>query len=325
VGRPWLAHYLFPFPNQMGMWTNFKSPLEWDVFAVNTYLLIGIMFWYVGMIPDLATLRDRAKSKLAQILYGIFAMGWVGSARQWQNYEKACLLLAGVATPAVFSTAGIVSLDFSTSNLTGWHSTFFPPFFIAGAIFSGFALCLNLLILVRSVFKIKNLVTDRHIDICAKFILFMSWGMAYFYIIELFVVNYSGSRYEEFWNTNRIFGPNGWAFWTIIVCNLIVPQTFWITKFRKNMLWLFLAAIIINVGMWLERFLLIVGSLSRTYLPGSWGHYTPTFWDVSTFIGSIGLFFFLFCLFVKFLPIINIAEVKTVMPQASPHHKHKHS
>lgn len=319
IGRPWFAYWLFPLPNQMNMWTNFKSPLEWDVFAVNTYLTIGLIFWYVGMIPDLATLRDHSKNKIAKIIYGIFALGWIGSARQWVNYERACILLAGIATPAVFSTAGIVSLDFATSILPGWHSTFFPPYFIAGAIFSGFCLCLNLLIMVRSIFNFKDLVTDRHIDICAKFILFTSIIMAYVYVIEFFTIYYSGSPYEKFWNWNRINGPYGWAYWGMVICNIAIPQTFWFQKARKNLVWLFVAALLINFGMWLERFVLIVTTLSRTFIPSSWGYFMPTFWDLATFLGSVGLFFHLFCLFVRFLPMVNMAETKTMLPQADPH------
>lgn len=320
IGRPWFAYWLFPLPNQMDMWTNFKSPLEWDVFAVNTYLSIGVIFWYVGMIPDFATLRDYTKNKVARFAYGILALGWRGSARHWVNYERACILLAGIATPAVFSTAGIVSLDFSTSILPGWHSTFFPPYFIAGAIFSGFCLCLNLLIMVRSIFKFKDLVTDRHIDICAKFILFTSIVMAYVYVVEFFTIFYSGNDYERFWNWNRINGPYGWAYWLMVICNILIPQTFWVKKWRRNVIWLFIAAILINFGMWLERFVLIVTTLSRTFLPSAWGYFTPSFWDLATFLGSVGLFFHLFCLFVRFLPMVNMAEVKSVMPQADPHH-----
>lgn len=319
IGRPWFAYWLFPIPNQMNMWTNFKSPLEWDVFAVNTYLSIGLIFWYVGMIPDLATLRDYSKNKFAKIAYGIFAMGWTGSARQWVNYERACILLAGIATPAVFSTAGIVSLDFATSILPGWHSTFFPPYFIAGAIFSGFCLCLNLLIMVRSIFNFKDLVTDRHIDICAKFILFTSIIMGYVYVIEFFTIYYSGNPYEKFWNWNRINGPYGWAYWAMVICNIAIPQTFWFKKARKNLVWLFVAALLINFGMWLERFVLIVTTLSRTFVPSSWGYFMPTFWDLATFLGSVGLFFHLFCLFVRFLPMVNMAETKTMLPQSDPH------
>jgi molybdopterin-containing oxidoreductase family membrane subunit len=321
VGRPWFAYWLFPLPNQMDIWTNFKSPLEWDVFAVNTYLLVGLIFWYVAMIPDLATLRDRAKNRLAQIIYGIFAVGWRGSARHWLHYEKATLLLAGIATPTVFSTAGVVSLDFATAILPGWHSTFFPPYFLIGAIFSGFSLCLNLIIMVRSVFNFKHLITEHHINICAKFILFMSCFMAYIYIVELFTIFYSGNPYEEAWNYNRIFGPYGWAFWVMLFGNVIVPQTFWFKRCRQNMLWLFLAAILINVGMWLERYVLVVSTLSRTFLPSAWGVFSPSCWDILLLIGSFGLFFFLFTLFVRYFPIINMAEVKSVMPQAHRHQK----
>lgn len=319
IGRPWFAYWLFPLPNQMSLWPNFKSPLEWDVFAVNTYLSIGVIFWFVGMIPDLATLRDYSKNKYARMIYGIACMGWQGSARQWVNYERACILLAAIATPAVFSTAGIVSLDFATSILPGWHSTFFPPYFIAGAIFSGFCLCLNLLIMVRSIFNFKDLVTERHIEICAQFILFTSFVMAYVYVIEFFTIYYSGNPYERFWDWNRMHGPYAWAYWTMVFCNIAIPQTFWFKKLRTHVVWLFIAAIIINFGMWLERFVLIVTTLSRTFLTSSWGYFIPSFWDIATFIGSISLFFHLFCLFTRFLPMVNMAEVKTTLPQADPH------
>jgi len=319
TGRPWFAYWLFPLPNEMLLWPNFKSPLEWDVFAVNTYLMIGVIFWYVGMIPDFGTLRDYSKNKIAKIAYGICALGWQGSARQWVNYERACMMLAAIATPAVFSTAGIVSLDFATSIIPGWHSTFFPPYFIAGAIFSGFCLCLNLLIMVRSAFKFHDLVTNRHIEICAQFILFTSIIMGYVYVIEYFAIYYSGSAYEEFLAWNRANGPFAWAYWVMVICNIAIPQTFWFKKARNNIMWLFVAAILINIGMWLERFVLIVTTLSRTFLTSSWGYFTPTIWDVTTFVGSVCFFFFLFCLFVRYLPVVNMAEVKSVMPGSNPH------
>jgi Ni/Fe-hydrogenase subunit HybB-like protein len=315
IGRPWLAHWFFPLPNEMDLWPNFKSPLEWDVFALNTYLLIGLVFWYVGMIPDLATLRDRAKNKWSFFAYGIFALGWRGSARHWQHYEKTCLMLAGLATPTVFSTAGVVSLDFATSILPGWHSTMFPPYFLAGAIFSGLALCLNLLLIVRSIFKFHDIVTEHHIDICAKFLLFMSLVMSYFYLLELFAAYYSGNLFEAFWNANRVLGDYAWAFVISVVCNILIPQTFWFKKLRKNFLWLFLAAILINIGMWFERFVLVIGSLSKTFLPSSWSHFTPTLWEILLFIGSWSLFFHLFALFVRFLPMVNMSEVKSAMAE----------
>lgn len=318
TGRPWFAYWLFPFPNEMLLWPNFKSPLEWDVFAVNTYLLIGIIFWYVGMIPDFGTMRDYSKNKFAKLAYGFLALGWQGSARQWINYDRACLMLAAIATPTVFSTAGIVSLDFATAILPGWHSTFFPPYFIAGAIFSGFCLCLNLLIMVRKAFHFKDLVTDYHIEICAKFILFMSIIMAYVYLVEIFTAFYSANVYEEFVAWNRANGPSSWAYWSMIVCNIAIPQTFWFKRCRHSIWWLFIAAILINVGMWLERFVLIITTLNRTFLTSSWAQFIPTKWDFMTFIGSIGFFFFLFCLFVRYLPVVNMAEVKSVIPEADP-------
>ena len=324
VGRVWTAYWLFPIPNQMGAWPNFRSPLLWDVFAVSTYFTVSLLFWYTGLLPDLATLRDRAKSKIAQISYGFFALGWRGSNRHWSNYEKAYQILAGISTPLVLSVHTIVSFDFATSQLPGWHTTIFPPYFVAGAIFSGFAMVINLMIVARWVFKLENLVTMRHFENMAKIILLTGSLVGYAYAMEFFIAWYSGNPYETFAFTNRAFGPYAWAYWTMISCNVLSPQFFWFKKVRTNLWALFIICVFVNIGMWFERFVIIVTSLHRDFLPSSWAYFRPTFWDVATFIGSWGLFFTMFCLFVKFLPMVAIGEVKSVMPEADPHHGDHH-
>ena len=320
VGRIWLAYWLAPLPNQMAMWPNFRSPLLWDVFAVSIYGTTSLLFWYVGLIPDLATMRDRSKSKLAKVLYGIFAVGWRGSNRHWQHYEKAYLLLAALATPLVISVHTIVSFDFAVAQLPGWHTTIFPPYFVAGAIFSGFAMVLTLMIPLRAIFKWEHLITVRHLENMAKVILLTGSLVGYAYTLEFFIAWYGANEYEGFAFTNRAFGPYWWAYWTMVSCNVITPQIFWFKKMRTNVVVLFIASIFVNIGMWFERFVITVTSLHRDFMPSSWDYYSPTFWDVSTFVGSFGLFFTLFLLFIRFLPAIAIAEVKTVMPQADPHY-----
>jgi len=320
VGRVWTAYWLLPLPNQMDAWPNFRSPLLWDVFAVSTYGTVSLLFWYTGLIPDLATLRDRAKSTIARVAYGIFALGWRGSNRHWLNYEKAYQILAGISTPLVLSVHTIVSFDFATSQLPGWHTTVFPPYFVAGAIFSGFAMVINLMIIARWVFKLENIVTMRHFENMAKIILLTGSLVGYAYAMEFFIAWYSGNPYESFAFINRATGPYAWAYWTMVSCNVISPQLFWFKKIRTNLWALFIISIFVNIGMWFERFVIIVTSLHRDFLPSSWAYFTPTVWDVTTFIGSWGLFFTMFCLFVRFLPMVAIAEVKSVMPEADPHH-----
>jgi Ni/Fe-hydrogenase subunit HybB-like protein len=322
VGRAWLLYYVFPLPNQMEVWPNFRSPLLWDVFAVSIYGTVSLLFWYVGLLPDLATLRDRATTRARQIAYGIFALGWRGSARHWLHYERAYLFLAALATPLVLSVHSIVSFDFATSQLPGWHTTIFPPYFVAGAIFSGFAMVVTLMVFARKIFGLENLVTLRHFENMAKIMLATGMMVAYAYGIEFFTAWYSGNPYERFTFANRALGPYAWAYWTMVCCNLLVPQVFWFRKARRSIPVLLVASILINVGMWFERFVIIVTSLSRDFLPASWDYFTPTFWDVATFVGSFGLFFTLFGLFVRFLPMVAMAEVKTVLPAASPHHPH---
>jgi molybdopterin-containing oxidoreductase family membrane subunit len=319
VGRIWVIYWVFPIPNQMDVWPNFRSPLLWDVFAVSIYGTVSLLFWYVGLIPDLATVRDRAKTRLRRLIYGVFALGWRGSQRHWLHYEKAYLILAGLATPLVLSVHSIVSFDFAISQLPGWHTTIFPPYFVAGAIFSGFAMVITLMVIVRKVFKLEKLVTLRHFENMAKVILLTGSIVGYAYAMEFFIAWYSGNPYETFTFVNRAFGPYAWAYWIMITCNVLAPQIFWWKKARTSIPILFVVSIFVNIGMWFERFVITVTSLSRDFLPSSWGYYSPTFWDVATFLGSFGLFFTMFSLFVRFVPMVAMAEVKTVLPQASPH------
>ncbi|MBT5855590.1 polysulfide reductase NrfD [bacterium] len=324
VGRIWMAYFMFPIPNSMAMWPNFRSALLWDVFAVGTYFTVSLLFWYVGLLPDLATLRDRAKTKTKKIVYGLFALGWRGSSRQWHHYEKAYMILAAIATPLVLSVHSIVSFDFATSQLPGWHTTIFPPYFVAGAVFSGFAMVLTLLLIARQIFNMKELVTMRHLENMCKFILATGMMVGYAYAMEFFMAWYSGNPYEQFAFTNRAFGNYAWAYWIMVSCNVLSPQFFWFKRFRNNIKLMWVISIFVNIGMWFERFVITVTSLSRDFLPSSWGYYSPTFVDVCTFIGSFGLFFTLFLLFLKFLPMVAISEVKGVMPEANPHHKEAH-
>ena len=318
IGRAWVAYFMFPIPNQMAIWPNFRSPLLWDLFAFSTYFLTSLLFWYVGLIPDLATIRDRAKKKLSKIIYGIFALGWRGSARHWINYERAYLILAGIATPLVLSVHTIVSFDFAVSQLPGWHTTIFPPYFVAGAIFSGFALVLTLMIIARELYQLKNLVTIYHIETMNKFILATGSMVGYAYIMEFFIAWYSGNIYEKFAFVNRAFGPYSWAYWIMFSCNVFVPQLFWIRKIRRSILITFIISILVNIGMWFERFVITVTSLHRAYVPSAWGYYIPTWVDICMYLGTFGLFFTFFLLFLKFLPMIAISEIKAVMPEATP-------
>ncbi len=314
TGRPWFAVYwLLPYPNQMGMWPQFRSPLEWDVFAVGTYATVSALFWYVGMIPDLATLRDRATTKIRAILYGIFALGWRGSARHWSRYEKAYLLLAALATPLVLSVHSVVSFDFAVAQLPGWHTTIFPPYFVAGAIFSGFAMVLTLAIPARQYFGLKHLITPRHLDNMAKILLATGCMVGFAYAMEIFIAWYSQAEFEAFAFLNRLRGASAASYWTMVSCNVIIPQLLWIRKFRQNLAFLFGMSIIVNIGMWFERYVIITSSLSRDFLVGSWGQFIPTWVDLLTFLGSFGLFFTMFLLFVRYLPMVAMAEVKGVM------------
>jgi len=318
VGRIWLLYWVAPLPNSMLAWPNFRSPLLWDVFAVSIYGSVSLLFWYVGLIPDLATMRDRVSSKIGKFAYGVFALGWRGSTRHWRHYEVAYLLLAGLATPLVLSVHSVVSFDFAVSQLPGWHTTIFPPYFVAGAIFSGFGMVLTLMLISRVIFKMENIVTLHHIDNMAKVVLLTGSIVGYAYAMEFFVAWYSGSQYELFAFVNRATGPYASAYWTMVICNVVIPQVLWFQKVRHNIPALFIISIFVNIGMWFERYVIVI-TLTRDFLPSSWGHYSPTFWDVAALLGSFGLFFTLFSLFVRFLPMIAIAEVKTVIPEADPH------
>ena len=324
VGRAWLDYYLFPIPNQMLLWPNFRSPLVWDVFAVSTYFTVSLLFWYVGLVPDLATIRDRATTKARKIWYGIFALGWRGANRHWQHYEKAYLLLAALATPLVLSVHSIVSFDFAVSQLPGWHTTIFPPYFVAGAIFSGFAMVVTLMVLARELFGLKDLITMHHLECMNRIILATGTMVGYAYAMEFFTAWYSGNEYEAFAFVNRAFGPYAWAYWIMVSCNVISPQFFWFKKIRTSIKWMFVISIFVNIGMWFERFVITVTSLHRDFLPSSWGYFSPSWVDLCTLVGSFGLFFTLFLLFLKFLPMIAISEVKGVMPEANPHHGEAH-
>jgi Ni/Fe-hydrogenase subunit HybB-like protein len=322
MGRSWIGFYwLFPYPNTMGLWPNFKSPLIWDVFAVSTYATVSALFWYVGLIPDLATLRDRAQNQLVKVIYGFFAVGWRGSARHWANYEMAYLILAGLSTPLVLSVHTVVSFDFSAGIVPGWHATIFPPYFVAGAIYAGFAMVLTLAIPLRKAYGLEDFITLWHIENMAKVMLATSLIVAYGYSMEAFMAWYSGNTTERFMMWNRMFGPFGWSYWLLIFCNVIVINTLWIKKLRTNTVYLFVVSLIVGVGMWLERFVIIVTSLSRDFLPSSWGGYRGTPWDYSMFFGTIGLFLTLFFLFIRFLPTISIFEMRTLVPGATGEEK----
>ncbi|MFT4703712.1 MAG: Ni/Fe-hydrogenase subunit HybB-like protein [Bradymonadia bacterium] len=320
VGRIWVAYYMAPIPNSMAMWPNFRSPLLWDVFAVSIYGTVSLLFWYVGLIPDLATMRDKAKGSIGKFAYGLFSLGWRGSNRHWLHYERAYLILAALATPLVLSVHSIVSFDFAVAQLPGWHTTIFPPYFVAGAIFSGFAMVLTLMIPLRVLFKWEHLITIRHLENMAKVILLTGSLVGYAYAMEFFIAWYGANEYEQFAFINRAFGPYAWGYWTMVSCNVITPQIFWFKKARQSPIIIFIATIFVNIGMWFERFVITVSSLHRDFLPSSWEYYRPTIWDALTFAGSFGLFFTLFCLFIRFVPAIAISEVKAVMPEADPHY-----
>ncbi len=321
VGRIWVIWWVFPIPNQMAMWPQFRSPLLWDVFAVSAYFTVSLLFWYMGMIPDLATLRDRAKTKLKAISYGIFALGWRGSNRHWHRYERAYLLLAALATPLVLSVHSVVSFDFAVSQLPGWHTTIFPPYFVAGAIFGGFAMVVTLAIPARQLWGLKNFITMRHLENMNKIILVTGSMVGFAYMMELFIAWYSGAMYEWFAFRNRMFGQHAWAYWIMIFCNMVAPQLFWLKRCRTNILIMFFVVMCVNVGMWFERFVIVL-SLEMDFLPSSWGYFSPTWVDMLTLLGSFGMFLTLFLLFIRFLPVIAMAEVKAIMPQADPHHGH---
>ena len=312
MGRPWLFYWLLPYPDTMGTWPQFRSPLVWDVFAVSTYATISALFWFVGLIPDLATLRDRAKDRAARMIYGFLAMGWRGSAMHWHRYEMAYLLLAGLATPLVVSVHTVVSFDFTIATVPGWHSTIFPPYFVAGAIYSGFAMVLTLAIPLRQFYHLEDFITMRHLDNMAKILLATGLIVAYGYLMETFMAFYSGGNtYDRYMIVNRMTGPYAPIYWMLIACNIAIPlTTLWSAKVRQNVAALFVISLIVQTGMWLERFVIVVTSLHRDFMPSAWGMYYPTIWDWATYVGSIGLFLSLFFLFIRFLPMISIFEMR---------------
>jgi len=326
MGRPWLAYWVLPYPNPRGsLWVNFRSPLLWDVFAISVYFTLSLVFWYVGLVPDLATLRDRLPKSFKQRIYSWLSLGWDGSLRTWHRYETVYLILAGLATPLVLSVHSIVSFDFATSVLPGWHTTIFPPYFVAGAIFSGMAMVLTLMLVARKTMNLEGFLTRGHIDAMCKLVLATSWMVALAYVTEVFTAAYSGNPYEAFAFRNRALGPLAWGYWLMVLCNVLVPQLFWFRKLRRTPAVVFVVSILINVGMWFERFMIIVSSLHRDYVPASWASYTPTLIEIATLAGSFGLFFTAFLLFCRFLPVVAMAEVKSVLHDPHPTSAHPES
>jgi molybdopterin-containing oxidoreductase family membrane subunit len=313
LGRPWFAFWLFPYPSVTGLWPQFRSPLIWDFFAVSTYGAVSLIFWYIGLVPDLATLRDRATRPIAQIFYGLLSMGWRGDARHWVRYERLYFLLAALATPLVVSVHSVVSMDFAVGIAPGWHSTIFPPYFVAGALYSGFAMVLTIAIPLRKFYHLEDFVTRRHLDNMAKIMLASGLVVAYGYVMENFMAWYSGSAFEAFTVQDRLTGPYAPWYWALIAFNVVIPQLLWFRQVRANALLLFVLSLIVNTGMWIERFIIVVQSLSRDFMPSAWGLYSPTIWDIATFAGTIGLFFALMFLFIRFLPMISISEMRELL------------
>lgn len=325
TGRPWLAVYwLLPYPNQMQMWVNFRSPLLWDVFAVSTYGTVSALFWFLGLIPDLATVRNYVKGPVKKMAYWLTSLGWTGSNRAWHHYEVAYMILAGISTPLVLSVHTIVSFDFAVSVLPGWHTTIFPPYFVAGAVFSGFAMVMTLLIITREILDLKDYITLKHLDNMNKIILTTGMMVGYAYTMEFFIAWYSGNPYELSVFINRATGDYAWSYWAMFICNVVSPQVYWFKNLRRNIPLMFIISIFVNIGMWFERFTIISTSLHHDFLPGSWGYYSPTWVEVSIFAGTFGIFLTLFLLFAKFVPVIAISEVKAIMPTAQPHHHNEH-
>jgi molybdopterin-containing oxidoreductase family membrane subunit len=324
MGRLPLGYFILPYPNTRQLWVNFNSPLLWDVFAITTYLLVSILFWYMGLLPDIGTIRDKAKSKARKIIYGLLSFGWKGSARHWSRHESMSLILAGLAAPLVLSVHSIVSFDFATSVIPGWHTTIFPPYFVSGAIFSGFAMVLTLMLIARKAMNLEDYITVNHVESMNKIIIATGSIVGIAYITELFISWYSGSIYEKFTFFNRALGPYWWAYWIMMTCNVISPQLLWFRKLRRSVVFTFILSIFINIGMWFERFVIVVTSLHRDYLPSSWAMYKPTITEVAIFIGTLGIFFTCFLLFIRFFPVIAIAEVKSVLKSSGDNKKNKH-
>jgi len=321
AGRPWYAFWMFPYPSVMSIWPQFRSPLIWDVFAVSTYFTVSLLFWFVGLIPDLATLRDRSTSKVNQIIYGMLAMGWRGSARHWHRYQSAYLLLAGLATPLVLSVHTVVSFDFAIAIVPGWHTTIFPPYFVAGAIYSGFAMVITIAIPLRKAYGLEDFITMRHLENMAKVMLATGLIVAYGYFFEFFMSIYSGNKWDVFLVAQRLHGPYAHYYYALILCNILTPQLLWIQRIRTNVTILFLMSLVINIGMWLERFVIVVISLTRDFVPSAWGRYSATFWDYAVLVGTLGLFVGLLFLFVRVLPAISIAEMRELVAETSEEHK----
>jgi Ni/Fe-hydrogenase subunit HybB-like protein len=324
TGRPWLDYWMLPLPNQFGsLWVNFNSPLLWDVFAISTYFSVSLVFWYLGLIPDLATVRDRCVTPTRRFIYKILSFGWKGTARDWLRFEEVALVLAGLSTPLVLSVHTIVSFDFATSIVPGWHTTIFPPYFVAGAIFSGFAMVLTLMIIARKVLNLEDYITIQHIELMNKIIILTGSIVGVAYLTEFFMSWYSGVKFESYAFMNRAFGPYWWAYWSMMTCNVITPQLFWFRKIRTSVMATFVISIFVNIGMWFERFVIIVTSLHRDYLPSSWTMYSPTFIEVGIFIGTIGLFFTLFLIFSRVFPVIALSELKTVLKSTGTQYLNK--
>jgi len=324
MGRPWVAYWPIPLANQFGsLWVNFNSPLVWDVFAISTYFSVSLVFWYTGLIPDFAAVRDRAKTKISKFWYTVLSFGWTGTAKNWQRFEEVSLVLAGLSTPLVLSVHSVVSMDFATSLVPGWHTTIFPPYFVAGAIFSGFAMVQTLLIITRKVLNLEDYITIYHIDMMNRIILITGSIVGIAYLTEFFIAWYSGVEYEQYAFINRATGPYWWAYWSMMTCNVITPQLFWSAKLRTSVFATFFISIFVNIGMWFERFVIIVTSLHRDYVPSSWTMYHPTWVEVGIFIGSLGLFFVPFLLFTRFFPVIAMSELKTIVKTSSSQAKKK--
>lgn len=324
MGRIWLAYFVLPLPNQFGsLWVNFNSALLWDVFAISTYFTVSLVFWYIGLIPDFATIRDRMTKPMPKKIYGLLSFGWSGKAKQWSRFEEVSLVLAGLATPLVFSVHSIVSMDFATSVIPGWHTTIFPPYFVSGAVFSGFAMVLTLLLVMRKVMNLESYITRKHVEYMNIVIIVTGSIVGVAYLTELFISWYSGVEYESYAFINRFSGPYAWAYWIMMTCNVVTPQLFWFKKIRTNFTLTFILSIVVNIGMWFERFVIITTSLHRDYLPSSWTMFHPTWVDIGTFIGTIGIFFFLFLLFARFFPVLAMAELKSILRVSGEEYKNK--
>lgn len=322
MGRIWMAYWVLPIPNQFGsLWVNFNSPLLWDVFAISTYLSVSLVFWYIGLIPDFATIRDRATRPVQKLMYGLLSFGWTGNAKAWQRFEEVSLVLAGLATPLVFSVHSIVSMDFATSVIPGWHTTIFPPYFVAGAVFSGFAMVQTLMIIVRKIMKLEKYVTIKHIEYMNLVIIVTGSIVGVAYLTELFISYYSGVEYESYAFINRFSGPYWWSYWAMMTCNVISPHLFWVKKWRTNLTFTFIMSIVVNIGMWFERFVIIVTSIHRDYLPSSWSMFYPTWVDIGIFIGTLGIFSVFYLLFLKYFPVLAFNEVKTILKSSGEQYK----